>query len=112
MKPFVLALAGVMLLPLPAVRAAPMLAAPARDSLVHEADVRCAYLTEDGYCVRPHKAHKYKYWKHRHHQRRIYETYEQQLPDEYDWRYRRQRPIIRVIPSYPQDEGNWGDWNN
>ena len=111
MKPFVLAFAGAMLLsPLAAVQAAPMLAAPARDSLVHEADVRCAYLTEDGYCVRLHKRHKY--WKQWHHHRRIYETYEPRPPEEDYWRYERRRPIIRVIPSYPQDEGNWDDWNN
>ncbi|WP_296742695.1 hypothetical protein [Mesorhizobium sp.] len=111
MKPFALALAGAMLLPLSPVQAAPMLAAPATDSLVHQADVRCAYLTEDGYCVRPHKTHKY--WKHRHHYRPVYRTYEPQPPpDEYDWRYERQRPVIRVIPRYPQDDDNWDDWNN
>ncbi|MGX8008341.1 hypothetical protein ACVDG8_004655 [Mesorhizobium sp. ORM8.1] len=110
MKPFVIALAGAVLLPLPATQAAPMLAAPPRNSLVYQADVRCAYLTEDGYCVRPHKAHKY--WKHRHYHRRIYETYEPQPPDEYDWRYQRRRPIIRVIPSDPGGDDNWDDWNN
>jgi len=111
MKLSVPALAGAILASMPAVQAAPMMAAPDRDSLVQEAHVTCAYLTEDGYCVRPHKEHKY--WKPKHHDRQIYRTYEPQPSDEYYWRYERPRPIIRVIPAYPQqDEDNWDDWDD
>lgn len=110
MKLPVLALAGAMLVPTFAVQAAPMIAVPDRGSLVQEAHVTCAYLTEDGYCVRSHKRHNY--WKPKHHYRQIYRTYEPQ-PDEYYWRYQRPRPVIRVIPSYPrQDEDNWDDWDD
>lgn len=110
MKAFILVVAGAALLPLPMAQAAPPRIAPSRESPVKEADVRCAYLTEDGYCVRPHKQHRH--WKRWHHQRRIYDNYEPQPQEEYDWRYERQRPIIRVIPRDPQDEGNWDDWND
>lgn len=112
MKLFVLALAGAMLAPMAAVRAAPIIAVPDRGSLVQEAHVTCAYLTDDGYCVRSHKKHNY--WKPKHHYRQIYRTYEPQRPEEYDWRYQRPRTVIRVIPSYPrEDEDNWDDdWDD
>ncbi|WP_224547248.1 hypothetical protein [Mesorhizobium sp. CA16] len=110
MKLSVLALAGTMLAVMPAVHAAPMIGMPARNGLVQQAHVTCAYLTEDGYCVRPHKKHKY--WKRHHYDRPAYRTDERQLPDEDYWRYQRPRPIIRVVPDYPQDEDNWDDWDD
>ncbi|TPI11410.1 hypothetical protein FJW06_20400 [Mesorhizobium sp. B4-1-3] len=111
MKLSVLALAGTMLAVMPAVHAAPVIGVPARDGLMQEAHVTCAYLTDDGYCVRPHKKHKY--WKRHHHYRPAYRTYERQLPDEDYWRYQRARPIIRVVPDYPPpDEDNWDDWDD
>ncbi|RWA62878.1 hypothetical protein [Mesorhizobium sp.] len=109
MKLSVLTLAGIMLALAPAVQAAPMIGNPAGGSLVQQAHVTCAYLTEDGYCVRSHKKHKH--WERERHYRPIYRTYEPQ--DEYYWRYQRPRPIIRVVPSYPrQDEDNWDDWDD
>ncbi|MDX8462059.1 hypothetical protein [Mesorhizobium humile] len=111
MKLSVLALAGTMLAVMPAVQAAPMIGVPARNSLVQEAHVTCAYLTDDGYCVRPHKKHKH--WKRERYYRPAYRTYEPQPPDEDYWRYQRPRRIIRVVPDYPpQDEDNWDDWDN
>ncbi|RWA80551.1 hypothetical protein [Mesorhizobium sp.] len=110
MRLSILALAGAMLAPMAAAQAAPMMAVPDRGSLVQGAHVTCAYLTEDGYCVRSHKKHKY--WKPKHHYRQIYRTYEPQVPDEYYWRYQRPRTVIRVVPSYPQDEDNWDDWDD
>ncbi|PBC05857.1 hypothetical protein CK220_01325 [Mesorhizobium sp. WSM3860] len=111
MKLSVLTLAGTMLALASAVQAAPMIGIPAGAGLVQQAHVTCAYLTEDGYCVRPHKKHKH--WKRERHYRPIYRTYEPQPSDEYYWRYERERPIVRIIPSYPrQDEGNWDDWDD
>ncbi|RWL39432.1 hypothetical protein EN852_019315 [Mesorhizobium sp. M2E.F.Ca.ET.209.01.1.1] len=108
MKLSVLALAGTMLAVMPAVEAAPIFGVPAGNSLVQEAHVTCAYLTEDGYCVRSYKKH----WKPKHYYRPVYRTYEPQPPDEYYWRYQRPRPIIRVVPNYPRDEDNWDDWDD
>ncbi|MBZ9849215.1 hypothetical protein LB565_14605 [Mesorhizobium sp. CA14] len=111
MKLSVLALAGTMLAVMPAVHAAPMIGMPARNGLVQQAHVTCAYLTEDGYCVRPHKKHKY--WRRHHYDRPAYRTYEPQPPDEDYWRYQRARPIIRVVPDYPPpDEDNWDNWDD
>lgn len=111
MKLSVLALAGTVLAMMPAVEAAPTIGVPAGNSLVQEAHVTCAYLTDDGYCVRPHKRHQY--WKRKHYYQPAYRTYGPQPPDGYDWRYQRPRPIIRVVPNYPpQDEDNWDDWDN
>ncbi|MBZ9815172.1 hypothetical protein [Mesorhizobium sp. CA7] len=108
MKLPVLALAGGMLPMMPSVQAAQMMAAPDINRLVQEAHVTRAYLTEDGYCVRPHR--KQKYWKPKHHYRQVYRTYESQPSDEYQWRYEHPRPIIRVVPNYPpQDEDDWDD---
>ncbi|RWE68223.1 MAG: hypothetical protein E5W28_06855 [Mesorhizobium sp.] len=110
MKLPILTLAGTMLAVMPAVEAAPIIGVPAENSLVREAHVTCAYLTEDGYCVRPHNKHQY--WRKHYHQP-AYRTYEPQPRDEYDWRYQRPRPIIRVVPNYPpRDEDNWDDWDD
>ena len=103
------ALAGAILSLTSGAQAAPMIVgAPARGDLVQEARVTCAYLTRDGYCVRPHNEHK-KCWKHRRYYEHAYRTYEPQPPDEYYWRYERSRPIIRVVPDYQprDDEDGW-----
>jgi hypothetical protein len=113
MKLPVFALAGT-LLSLTGTQAAPLTSgAPAHGGLVQEARVTCAYLTRDGYCVRPHKMHK-KHWKDQRYYQRAYRTYVPQPPDEYYWRYERQRPIIRVVPDYAplyddEDDGGWDD---
>ncbi|MFK0690381.1 hypothetical protein ACFX5Q_19560 [Mesorhizobium sp. IMUNJ 23033] len=110
MKLPVFALAGAILSLTFGAQAAPMtLGAPAHRGLVQEARVTCAYLTRDGYCVRPRKVHK-EHWKHRKYYQRAYRTYEAQPPDEYYWRYERPRPIIRVVPDYqPLDDDEWDD---
>ena len=110
MKLSVLALAGAMLAPMAAAQAAPMMDIPGGGGLVQQARVTCAYLTDDGYCVRPHKKHKH--WRRQHYYRPAYRTYEPQPPDEYYWRYRHERPIIRVIPDYPPPDDNWDNWDN
>ncbi|TPK61178.1 hypothetical protein FKO01_51830 [Mesorhizobium sp. B2-3-3] len=104
MKLSVLALASAILSLTFSAHAAPLsIDAPAHDRLIQQARVTCAYLTRDGYCVRPQRGHKHREYRHydRHHRydhyRRIFRTYE----PPYYGRYYRPRPIIRVIPNYP-----------
>ncbi|CAN7578069.1 hypothetical protein [Mesorhizobium sp. LjNodule214] len=110
MKLPVFAFAGAILSLTFGAQAAPMtIGAPAHHGLVQQARVTCAYLTRDGYCVRPHKAHK-KHTKHRYYYQRAYRTYEPQPPDEYIWRYEDRRPIVRIVPDYPPlDDDGWDD---
>ncbi|BCG75365.1 hypothetical protein MesoLj113a_65230 [Mesorhizobium sp. 113-1-2] len=97
MRLSVLAVASAILSLTFSAQAAPLpIGAPVHDGLMQQARVTCAYLTRDGYCVRPHRVHKHRGYRHRyhHHYRRIYEP-------PYYGRYYRPRPIIRVIPNYP-----------
>ena len=82
-------------------QAMPMTKLAPSAGLVEQARVTCAYLTRDGYCVRPRKAHKKHHVPHRYYRERVYRPYEPAPADDYSWRYERPRPIIRVVPDYP-----------
>lgn len=87
--------------------------APTANGLLHQARVTCAYLTRDGYCVRPRKHYRKHHRQHWRYHRPVYRTYEPYRPDDYYWRYERPRPIIRIAPSFPPiyDDG-WDDWDD
>ncbi|MBN9244488.1 MAG: hypothetical protein J0I98_17010 [Mesorhizobium sp.] len=118
MKLSVLVLSGVFCALGYGTHAAPMSIpkAPMRSGLLQEAHVVCAYLTRDGYCVRPRHAERRHVERRRHYQRQVYRLYEPAPADDYYWRYERPRPVIRVEPDYPppfyrswNDDEDWGD---
>lgn len=83
---------------------------PGSDGLLRQARVTCAYLTRDGYCVRPRKHYRKHHRRHWRYHRPEYRTYEPIQPDIDYWRYERPRPIIRIMPSYPSIYDNaWDD---
>ncbi|WP_054312139.1 hypothetical protein [Mesorhizobium sp. 1M-11] len=85
-------------------------AAPTPDGLLQQARVTCAYLTRDGYCVRPRKHYRKHHRQHWRYHRPVYRTYEPYQPDDNDyWRYERPRPLIRIVPDYPPPYGGWDD---
>ncbi len=112
MKLSFLILAGVVSLAAFEVQAAPAIRpdAAAPNGLLQQARVTCAYLTPDGYCVRPRKHYRKHHRQQWREHRPVYRTYEPDQQDDYSWRYERSRPVIRIAPSYPPiyDDG-WDD---
>ena len=110
MKVSVLVLAGALSALAFAAQAAPTIkpVAPASDGLVQQARVSCAYLTPDGYCVRPRKHYKKPHRQHWRYHRPVYRTYDPQ-PDDY-WSYERPRPLIPIMPNYGPFYGD--GWDN
>lgn len=64
----------------------------ADSGLVQQAHVTCAYLTSDGYCVRPRSVH-------RHHYRHLY-PYHHDNGLHLGW-YKHRRSVVRIVPAYP-----------
>lgn len=91
-----------------------LLGSSVHSDLVQQAHVTCAYLTRDGYCVRPRKVDKRHNVRHWRPNQRAYRTYE----PSYQY-YRRDEPraVIRIVPNYPPrnddywDDGSDNGWN-
>ncbi|MBN9255226.1 MULTISPECIES: hypothetical protein [unclassified Mesorhizobium] len=109
MRLTVIALGGAISVMALGAQAMPMTKLAPSTGLVEQARVTCAYLTRDGYCVRPRKAHKKHHVPHRYYRERVYRPYEPAPADDYYWRYERPRPVIRVVPNYPPYDDGWYD---